>query len=234
MLSNFPPQSLPTFSCAAKLLHMKIFAPGTMSAASATIIMYVQIVFMNVLCTESFWSSKTNSCLCLSRCQLLKRPFYLTMLSGMGTIAIKLFFACFLLQMCACVCICVRARVFVYLYVCVSDVYIFVCVCNLCVCACVLIGGPFGAGPSTIKPASLPLLDSSSSGSSTGTCLQPNELGFYARAPLLSREPLMSGMAPRRPASRKVVSAALNVGRRAGRLSGEGASEWRRELLQIR
>ena len=75
-----------------------------------------------------------------------------------------------------------KDRVHMCVFVCV---YLYVCV-YLCVCACVLIGGPFGAGQSTMKPASLPVRDSSSSGSSTGTCLQPNEPGFYVRAPLLS------------------------------------------------
>ena len=50
------------------------------------------------------------------------------------------------------------------------------CLCVfLCVCVrvCVLIGGPFGAGPSTMKPASLPVLDSSSSGSSKARAYNP-------------------------------------------------------------
>ena len=49
---------------------------------------------------------------------------------------------------------------FMYLRICVCmRVCVYWCVC-MCVfvgvCVCVLIGGPFGAGPSTIKPASLP------------------------------------------------------------------------------
>ena len=39
--SNFPPQSMQKSSCGAKLLHIKIFSPRTMSAAFATNIMYV-------------------------------------------------------------------------------------------------------------------------------------------------------------------------------------------------
>ena len=50
----------------------------------------------------------------------------------------------FFMYVCICVCVC-------------ACVCIGVCACvYLSVCVCVLIGGPFGAGPSTIKPASLP------------------------------------------------------------------------------
>ena len=44
MESNVVPHDHQQFSCRAKLLHMKFFAPRTMSAASATNMMYVHLL----------------------------------------------------------------------------------------------------------------------------------------------------------------------------------------------